>query len=239
MDLAISVSARRCALGLAIVVVLIILGSLGATFLSFVRISDPLLEEVRESLVRLTWVDGEANIPAWYSAVLLLLCALLLGVITAAEGSRAGRRHFGWLLLTVIFLFLSLDEIAQLHELSIAPLRDHFHLTGFLYYAWVVPAAICVILFVLGYWRFLLRLPARTRWLFLLAGAVYVGGALGLEALSGQEAALHGEANLAYHVTITLEELFEMTGITLFVYGLLDYMGRQFGSLTFHVTSNS
>lgn len=235
MDLAISVSARRCALGLALIVALIVVASVGASFLSFAQISDPFLREVRESIVRLLWLDGEGNIPAWYSAVLLFLCALLLGAITIAHHYQADGKLSGWLFLTLIFLFLSLDEIAQFHELSIAPLRTRFELTGFFHYAWIVPATLAVVLFFLAYARFIVRLPSRTRQLFLLAGAVYIAGALGVEAISGKQASLHGEQNLTYHAIITVEELFEMAGITLFLYALLDYIGRQFTGLTFHI----
>jgi hypothetical protein len=239
MDIGISISAKRCALGLAAIVVLLIVTSVGASVLSFARIEEPFLREVRESVVRLTWVDGEGNIPAWYSAMLLLVCALLLASITLAQRYQSGGKLAGWLLLTVIFLFLSLDEIAQFHELSIAPLRNRFEASGFFHYAWIVPAALCVVLFVLGYLRFLARLPARTRQLFLLAGAVYVAGALGAEAISGKQASLHGEQNLTYHAIITVEELLEMSGVVLFIYALLDYIGRQFTRVTFHVSSGA
>jgi hypothetical protein len=239
MDLSIPVSARRCAAALGVIVGLLIAASLGATLLSFVDIEQPFLREMKESLVRLTWVDEEANLPAWFSASLLLLCALLMAVITSLVRQQGGGQVAGWLVLTLIFLFLSLDEIAQLHELSITPLRDRFGATGFLYYAWIVPAALCVILFVLGYLRFLGRLPARTRRLFLLAGAIYVGGAIGVEAVSGQQASLYGERNLTYHVIITLEELLEMTGLVVFVFALLDYIGHQFTRITFHVTTRA
>ena len=239
MDLAISVSAGRCARGLALIIALIIVASVGASFLSFIQISDPFLREVRESIVRLLWVDGEGNVPAWYSAVLLFLCALLLAAITLAQHHQADGKLSGWLFLTLIFFFLSLDEIAQFHELSITPLRTRFELTGFFHYAWIVPATLAVVLFVLAYAKFIARLPARTRQLFLLAGAVYIAGALGVEAVSGKQASLHGEHNLTYHAIITVEELFEMAGITLFLYSLLDYIGRQFSGLTFHITSDT
>jgi hypothetical protein len=239
MDLAIPVSPRRCALSLVLVVALIIVASVASSFLSFAQISDPFLREVRESVVRLVWVDGEGNIPAWYSAVLLLLCALLLGTITFAQKYQNDGKLSGWAFLTLIFLFLSVDEIAQFHELSIVPLRDRFEMSGFLYYAWILPAALCVTLFALGYLKFLSRLPAVTRQLFLLAGAVYIAGALGVEAISGKQASLHGEQNPTYHAIITIEELLEMLGITLFLYALLDYIGRQFSIVAFHITSDS
>jgi hypothetical protein len=237
MNVAIPVSTKRCAVALGLIMVALVAASVGVSFLSFVPIADPFLREVRESVVRLAWADGEGNIPAWYSASLLLLCSFLLATIAAAQ--RQHRRGYvvRWLVLSLIFVFLSLDETAQLHELSIAPLRDLFDPTGFFHYAWIIPAGICVALFVLGYLSFLAKLPARTRGLFLSAGALFVGGALGVEAVSGKQASLHGEQNLTYHLIITVEELFEMAGLVVFIYALLDYISRQFTKVGFHVAS--
>ena len=206
MDIAIHVSAKRCAIALGLVTGLVVALSVGASFLSFVPVHDPLLTHIRETAVRLTWLDEECNIPAWYSASLLLVAAFLLMVIAAAE-RQEGDSHAGrWLLLSLIFLFLSLDETAQLHELSIAPLRQGIHATNFLYYPWIILGSIAVALFVLSYLTFLARLPQRIRRLFVLAGALYVGGALGVEAISGEQAFLHGEHTAAYHAITTVEE---------------------------------
>lgn len=237
MDVAITVSAKRCAAALGLVVVALVAASLGASFLSFVPIEDPFLREVKDSVVRLAWVDGEANIPAWYSASLLLLCSLLLAAIAVAQKSRRGGHVVHWLVLSLIFVFLSLDETAQLHELAIAPLRDMFGAKGVLYYGWIIPAGLCVVLFVVAYLGFLAKLPARTRRLLLVAGATFVGGAIGVEAVSGMHASLYGEQDLTYHLIVTLEELLEMAGIVVFIYALLDYMSRQFTRVGFHVTS--
>jgi hypothetical protein len=237
MDVAIPVSAKRFAAALGIIVAGLVAASLGATSLSFLRVDDPFLKEVRESFVRLAWVDGEGNVPAWYSASLLLVSSGLLAVIALAQKHLRRGQVLHWVVLSLIFAFLSIDETVQLHELSIRPLQDMFGATGFLYYAWIVPAGVCVALLAVAYLRFMVRLPSRTRRLFLLAGAIYVGGAIGVEALSGQQASLHGEHNLTYHLIITAEELFEMTGIVIFIYALLDHISRQFTSVEFHVTS--
>ncbi|MGH9892482.1 MAG: hypothetical protein ACREA0_10950, partial [bacterium] len=228
MDIAVRVSAQQCAFALALIVAGLVAASIGASFLSLAPIEDPFLRDLRESVVRLAWVDGEANIPAWYSSSLLLLCALLLATIGTAERNFRGEPVIRWLVLSLIFGFLSLDETAQLHELSIQPLRDMLATSGFFYYGWIIPAAICVALFVLGYLGFLARLPARTRRLFVVAGAVFVAGAIGVEAISGKHASLHGEQDLTYHLIITVEELLEMGGIVIFIYALLDYIGHRF-----------
>jgi hypothetical protein len=107
---------------------------------------------------------------------MLLMAAALLATIAAAERHITGEPVPEWLLLALIFLFLSLDETVQLHELTIAPLRERIEATGLLYFAWILPAGICVGLFVVAYLRFLGRLPGRTRRLFLCAGAVSAAG---------------------------------------------------------------
>jgi hypothetical protein len=231
----IAISAKRAATLLGLLLLLLVAASLGASYLSFTAVQDPFLQQVSKSLVRLTWVDVEGNIPTWYSASLLLLCALLLAFIAAAQRGREHEPKRGWAMLSFIFGILSLDETAQLHELSIAPLQRLFHATGWFYYAWIVPAGFAVAVLVLGYVRFLGRLRVRTRRLFLLAGGIFLSGALGIEAVSGRQAYLHGEHNLTYHLIITAEELFEMTGVIIFIYALLDYIGHRFDRLVIHV----
>jgi hypothetical protein len=234
MDVVIPISPKRWTVALGTVVAVLVIASVAASFLSLVPIHNHLLRKIGDTIVRLTWVDGESNIPTWFSASLLLLCAFLLSVIAVALG-RDETPDRRWLVLSLIFGFLSLDEVAQLHELSIAPLRDMLHPTGFLYFAWIIPAGIAVALFAVAYLSFLRTLPARTRRLFLSAAAVYVGGALGVEAISGAQASVHGEHNAGYHAIVTVEETLEMTGLVFFIYALLDYISARFTTVRFHV----
>ena len=239
MDTVIPISAKRSAFTLALVMGVLVALSVAGTALSFAPIHDPFLSKVRDTLVRLFSLDGEANFPTWYSASLLLLCAFLLAMIAYARRQRDTVHDSRWLILAVVFLLLSLDETAQLHELAIAPLRERFHPTGFLYYAWIVPAGICAGIFALAYLSFLAKLPVQTARLMVLAGALYVGGAIGVESLSAKQASLHGEHNIAYHAIITVEELLEMAGLVVFIYALLDYIGRQFPALQLRVSVGS
>jgi hypothetical protein len=135
-----------------------------------------------------------------------------------------GRGHRAWLGLALLFVFLSLDEVAGIHEYPIEPLRQAFDASGYLYYPWVVPAAILVAMLGFSYARFLVRLPRPTRWGFLLAGGLYIAGALGVEMLSGAQASAHGEENLVYALIVTLEEACEMTGVAVFIGVLLAYL---------------
>lgn len=68
-------------------------------------------------------LNGEANIPAWFSAMGLLTASLLLALIASATRTTAGRYVRHWWGLALVFAYVSLDEAASIHELSGEPLR--------------------------------------------------------------------------------------------------------------------
>ena len=98
---------------------------------------------------------------------------------------------------------------------------------GVLYFSWVVPAGIIVAALGIAYLPFLRRLPARTRWRFVLAGALYVGGALLMELPLGWWAERAGDDNLVYGLLDFVEESLELAGTSLFLAALLDYLGAR------------
>ncbi|MEW5791898.1 MAG: hypothetical protein AB1790_10555 [Pseudomonadota bacterium] len=181
--------------------------------------------------VRLFHLDQEGNVPTWFSSFLLLSCAILLAANASAAGAARARFARHWAILALIFLFMSVEEVASFHELVGTRMQHAFQTTGVLYYAWVIPGSIFVAIFALSYLRFLFHLPARTRRLFLSAGLLYVGGALGLEFVSGNYAALHGEESLSYAMLTTVEEVLEMAGLAVFAYALLSHTERHVGEL--------
>jgi len=137
-------------------------------------------------LVRQFDLDGEANIPAWYSSFLLLLCCILLAIIAAAKKISGDKYRFHWRAMSIIFLFLAIDETAQIHDMITATLRiSGFRPSGFFYYSWIIPYGIFCLILVASFLKFLAHLPVKTRWLFMIAGAIYVAGALGMEMVTG------------------------------------------------------
>ena len=177
------------------------------------------------TLVKFTNVDGENSLPSWYSSVQLFLCSLALFVIARLE--RGARRYArGWLGLAVLFSLLSIDETIQFHELVSNILEEQFNLSGFLYFAWVVPAALFVLILAGVYLRFLLRLPAKTRYLALAAGGLFLTGALGVEAVTARYVEDNGTTTLIYAAFTTVEEFLEMVGASLFLYTLVAYLSR-------------
>lgn len=217
----ITIAPKRVAVLLACVVVSLLLASLAVNFSSYVLGYGRLL-----GLVKLFNVDAEANIPTWYASVSLLVCSGLLAAIAQIQAHDATPKASDWRTLSGIFLFLSIDEFASIHELLIDPVRDTLGATGIFYFAWVIPYSIVVVLLGIRFLKFLTQLPAQTQRAFILAGALFVGGALGMEMIDGLYASVYGKANFTYAALTNLEEFLEMLGIVVFIHSLLVYLKR-------------
>lgn len=178
-------------------------------------------------------LNSEANFPTWVAASLLLVAALVLAVIGLAE--RARRRPWvrHWLVLAAVFVYLSADEAATIHEQANA-IRDVIGAGGVLYYPWVLFGGALVLILAITYFGFLRALPSRTRSLFILAAVLFVGGALGLELSQAYYADSLGDQYTSWsgRVLLThLEETMELAGVVVFIYALLDYVRRYIGPL--------
>jgi hypothetical protein len=178
-------------------------------------------------------LQGEDTLPAWYSSVLLLLAGLLLGLVGWVKATRRARFVWHWLILGFIFLLLSADETVQFHERASWPFERVLKLKGAFLYGWVIPAILFVGVIGLSYLKFLLHLPRRTRWRFIVAGAVYVGAALGLEMVEGVWDTAHGKDNVVYMAMVVVEEIGEMVGVAIFIHALLLHLRDECGQVTF------
>ncbi len=188
-------------------------------------------------LIPLFNVDRENNFPAFFSALLLLFSALLIFIIALLEKNRKSSLVSKWGVLSIGFLYLAADETLKLHEMMGPPmtrLMGDSHL-GLLYFTWVIPGIAIVIIVALFFLRFLLKLDTKTRINFLIAGTLYVGGAIGFELIGGRYVELHGQENLTYSTIATIEESLEMAGSIVFVRGLLVYISDNFKAVQFQV----
>jgi hypothetical protein len=217
-DMQINVSMRRVATLLVTVLALLAIAGFVAEYARYVLRS-------RSVLVDYFSLSVEHNVPTWWSSSLLLACSIVLVAITATKTRRAGDHKTRWAVLAAIFCYMSLDELAQIHEwLNNLPALENLH--GLIYYGWVIPAGVVVLIFAASYLKFLFHLPPDTRSKVAMAGALYVGGALGVELLLGAWTDRHGELNLTWAMIDMAEEAMEIMGSSLFLYALIEYVGR-------------
>ncbi len=178
-------------------------------------------------LVELFNLDRELNIPSVYSSATLLLCAVLLGMIALSVREKKAPYFWHWLGLGAGFLYMSLDELLSIHEKVSVAVRHALDTTGFLWHAWVIPYGLLAVVIAVAYLRFLRHLPQRTRWFFVLAGGLFLGGAVGVEMLSAQVMIETGKTSLLWRAVTTVEEALEMAGVVVFIYALLEYIHEK------------
>jgi hypothetical protein len=188
-------------------------------------------------VVDLFSVNVEESIPTWYAAMLLFGAAALLALIAAAKAGAKDRFAAQWAGLAVIFIYLSIDEGAAVHEVAADVVQTQLSLTGFLYFGWQIVAVPLLILFALFYWRFVFHLPTQTRNLFILAAVIYVGGALVVEGISANQWYIDGGPTFEYLAIATVEEFCEMLGAIILIYTLLSYMVAQRYTLVFQASA--
>ena len=158
-----------------------------------------------------------ANVPTWLSTCMHATSAILLALIASGKRQRGAPFVRHWWGLSIVFAYISIDEFVQIHE----EMNAWFDLSGALYFGWVIPAAILVSIFVLSYSRFLTHLPRITRYRFIRAGAVFIGGAMSVELILGYWTDLHGSSNLGYGIIDWVEESMELAGVGLFLSALV------------------
>jgi len=215
----INVSLRRVGTLLAVALTLLVAASFVAEYARYVVGS-------KSAVIDYFSLNEEQNIPTWWSSSMLLACSVVLFAIAATKSPARGDFRKHWIVLALIFAYISLDELVEIHEwLNNIPALGNLH--GFIYYGWVIPVGVLVLVFAVSYLKFLFHLPPPTRGRVALAGVLYVGGALGVEMLLGFWTDRHGELNFSWAMLDMIEEAMEIAGSSLFLYALLEYLGRS------------
>ena len=187
--------------------------------------------------VQLFYLDNEMSVPTFYSACALMLSGLILSLI-ALKKKDLQEKYLSWLGLGLLFMFLSIDEICVIHEHLSGIVQKSYKTTGFLYFGWVIPYGILILVLGTTYFKFVMALQPKVRYYMILSGAIFIMGSVGVEMITAKIAFIGGEENWAYISLMTIEEAMEMFGIALFIYTLFLYINIEFGSLKITVKGN-
>lgn len=170
-------------------------------------------------------LDKESNLPTWFAGFQLILLALASFVCFLEERLQDPRsRRAVWAIVSVIFLYMSFDELTVFHE---GVLRDEFRSVFAPDSLWLSLMPWQIIFAPLYFFLFTALLwIAWTRLYSSKIAVYYVLSALGL-----WSAALLGEAMAKpifmqyglYHVQVALEEGCELFGASLLIAAVLQY----------------
>lgn len=181
-------------------------------------------------------VGAEASLPTWFSVLNLTLASGLAAVLAGAAHGHTRWLAAFWALLAALMLLLSIDEAVQIHEqllkqgAALAPGLPALHSHG-----WVVFGALFVMAAGALFLPFLMRLPRQLMIRLIIAGGLFVFGALGVESF-GAVADYYDwldREDLAYELRRVVEEGCEMFGIVLFNRAL--YMECEQQQLQLHM----
>lgn len=180
---------------------------------------------------------GEANLPTWYSTLLLVASSILLLAVFSTRQNKSDKYY--WLVLAFVFVYLSLDEFAQLHELFgsyISKTSMQSLLPDESSSAWIFWGGAMSLIVAVSFFRFWWRLSKPVRRTFLIAAVIYVGGALGLEIIEVYHASRAGE-DFWFFAMVTVEETMEMLGVVIFISGLFEQLLQEGDTFEVHLLS--
>lgn len=166
-----------------------------------------------EVLVSYLSLSYEGNVPTWVATTLLFASALTAASI--ARDALAFRRH--WWGVAAVFAYASLDETAQLHE----HLGGLVSAGGVLYFDWIIPATVLLLGMALIFWPFVRALAPPTRRRLIVAGAIYLGGAVAMELPLGWWTDRAGSDTMGYALIDWVEETLELAGASLALLALV------------------
>lgn len=205
-----------CITQFTLVTVIVILG------LSVYIFRDPVLA-ISGTFFRLLDVGAEKNLPTYFSALNLLFSSILIFIIYNHEKANAQKGYVYWLLLSVLFLFLSFDEFASIHE-EFAKVYNYLVREKILFpilktHGWLLFGIAFVFIIGIVLFPFLRNLPRDTLRYFLISGFIFVTGAIGFEfvgAVMLETGFVESREDIVYLLRRILEEGFEMYGIAFF-----------------------
>jgi hypothetical protein len=174
-------------------------------------------------------LDGEANLPAWYSSMQLFLIAGLLAVFAYIRFNRKDKTSWRLVLLPIVFVVLSLDEAAKIHE-WLGGKTDVF-LPG--------ESRKLTMFWSTGIWMFLFGIPFFLSMLglifslkkyftdnfaafkkFLIGLLIFAGSAVGIEMLAN----FVSNESIGHVIEICFEELGEMLGETFILWAAYELL---------------
>lgn len=176
-------------------------------------------------------IDQEANIPTWFTGGIALYLAMTTSMIASVVKSQGKNHSWGWRGISLMGIYISLDELSGIHELAINPIRENWDVGPWLYQSWIIPAMALAVLISIIYSRFVWKLPMYSKFYLLLGGLIYLTGAIGVESIGGFVLNTQG-LNDWYVQLAHIEEFMEMMGLIVILYSVVEYARRELKSMT-------
>lgn len=164
-------------------------------------------------------LDEELSFPTWVSSVMAFIVAGLAWIV--GKNQKQSKQRLIWYLISSVAMFISIDEVAALHELLLQGLHILAHFgekQSLLANAWLLIAPVIIIGFIVGVRLMNKNLPADTFKRLVVALLVYLLGALVVEYAS---IPLNKSSIIYNLVAVVIEESLELLGVWLVIRAIL------------------
>lgn len=190
--------------------------------------------EQRDGLIAKFYLDFERNIPTMISTGLLLGCGICAYAIGAPLRLQKRRIGYAWYVLCAGFTFLAFDEMLEIHEILIEPMRRVTGGQGVLFQAWVpVYLGFLGVLAAIA-WPIVRQISTVFLWRCGIGAAVFVTGAAGFEIIGGFWIAADERDTWGYAIVVYIEEILELTGSSLMLIALLRHLATEQGGINLY-----
>lgn len=172
-------------------------------------------------------VDKELSVPTWFASFL----AVLAGLVALFNAVMTGGKKSVWWVLGGLFLLISLDETAALHELLLQGLHiaaDFGEAQSFSQNAWLFLMPVIAVVALWIVWQAKKQLPAEVFFGLSLGLGIYLLGAVVVEFMSIEV----DKVSLAYRFGYTvIEEGLEFLGMWVMLYTALRHAEFTYGHM--------
>jgi hypothetical protein len=173
-------------------------------------------------------LDGEANLPAWFSSMQFLLIGQVFYLKSLQPNPKNLPSYFFLILISAGFIFLSVDEAAQVHETLSGILKRSTSMPRFKdgNGMWILPYVLIGSFVFYKVYREVLVMwnHFRKETMVMASGMIMIAfGAVFLEIISYQFLRTSSREN-QFVIEVAFEELFEMAGASLVLYGALLFL---------------
>jgi len=177
--------------------------------------------------IRMFDLDMERNVPTLFSSLILAMSAFCFYLLANNVSEIAQKKRPYWLGLSGVFLFLSFDESAKIHE-NLGDYTEQFvDASGYLHYPWVISYSILVLVLGALYIKFFWKMEKKVFLSFMLSAFIFLSGAIGFELLGAKESSLNGTESLLYSIFYTIEESLEIFGVIYLLWILLTLLEKK------------
>lgn len=175
------------------------------------------------------WVldlDFEESFYTWFSNVMLSAAAFMCFFLSLKDHGQTKNVKTQWRILGSLFFLLSADEMLSFHERISGILSTSFTTSGMFEFAWVIPALVIIPIFFFLFLPFIRHLHTHVSYTIIIAGAIFVFGAVGMEMIAGifiSENNFQDDVFTSpmYRFLVNIEEGLEVLGVIVFIKALL------------------